>query len=425
MRRVDEWRSLASLAAADRLQPSQIAAVAARLARFHAEAPEAPAERRDVRILVETLDENLSTLREAGRGILGAERLDAADTFTRCFLAARRGELEARARAGLVRDCHGDLRAEHVIVPSRDDLYVYDCVEFNPALRQIDVAADIAFLVMDLARLGAEDSARKLIEDYRLAGGDPGDDPLVAFFAAYRAWVRAKVSCLRAHELADGDPERTGQEAEARELLALGHRFAWRARRPLLLVISGVSGSGKTTLARRLAELGGWPHISSDVTRKRLVGLRPTERGDERLYSPELTARTYGEMGRLAGEELARHGGAIVDATFHRGAERAAFRGGLGDHRASVLSVECTAPLDVLLARARARELQRDRVSDAGAAVIRRQLAELEPVREGSGVTRMELSTDAAPDRLVTQVEAFIDRSIWPAVATRAAGEPD
>jgi predicted kinase len=89
------------------------------------------------------------------------------------------------------------------------------------------------------------------------------------------------------------------------------------------------------------------------------------------------------------------------------------------------LSVECTAPLDVLLARARARELQRDRVSDAGAAVIRRQLAELEPVREGSGVTRMELSTDAAPDRLVTQVEAFIDRSIWPAVATRAAGEPD
>jgi predicted kinase len=237
--------------------------------------------------------------------------------------------------------------------------------------------------------------------------------------------VRAKVSCLRALELAHGGPERPTQEAEARELLALGHRFAWRARRPLLLVISGVSGSGKTTLARRLAELGGWPHISSDVTRKRLVGLRPTERGDERLYSPELTARTYGEMGRLAGEELARHGGAIVDATFHRGAERAAFRGGLGDHRASVLSVECTAPLDVLLARARARELQRDRVSDAGAAVIRRQLAELEPVGEGSGVTRMELSTDAAPDRLVTQVEAFIDRSIWPAVATRAAGEPD
>ena len=232
MRRVEEERSLAALAATGRLEPSQLAAVAARLARFHAEAPAAPAERRDGRILADTLDENLATLREAGRGILAAERIDAAERFTRCFLAAHRHELEARARAGLVRDCHGDLRAEHVIVPTSGCLYVYDCVEFNPALRQIDVAADIGFLVMDLARLGAEGAASRLVEDYRRAGGDPGDDALVAFFAAYRAWVRAKVACLRALELAQHDPERAAKEVEARELLTLGHRFAWRARRP-------------------------------------------------------------------------------------------------------------------------------------------------------------------------------------------------
>jgi aminoglycoside phosphotransferase family enzyme/predicted kinase len=423
MRRVDERRSLASLAAADRLQPSQLVAVGARLARFHAEAPEAPVERREIRILAETLDENLSTLHAAGAGILGPERLDAADTFTRCFLAARRSELEARARAGLVRDCHGDLRAEHVIVPTRGNLYVYDCVEFNPALRQIDVAADIAFLVMDLARLGAESSARKLVEEYRRAGGDPGDDSLVAFFAAYRAWVRAKVACLRARELADRDPERAERETEARELHALGHRFAWGARRPLLLVISGVAGSGKTALARRLAELGGWPHLSSDVTRKRLGGLRPTERGGERLYSPELTAQTYAELGRLAAGELAREGAAIVDATFHRRAERAAFRDGLDDRTARILSVECTAPRDVLLARAGERERQPDRVSDAGVAVVRRQLAELEPPGESCRATRIELSTDAAPERLAARVEAFIDASIWPAAGAPAASE--
>ncbi len=423
MRRVEEERSLASLAAADQLEPSQLAAVAARLARFHSEAPEAPVERRDISVLVDTLDENLATLREAGGDILGSDRLDAAERFTRCFLAARRGELEGRARAGLVRDCHGDLRAEHVIVPDRGDLYVYDCVEFNPALRQIDVAADIAFLVMDLARLGAEGAALGLLDDYRRAGGDPGDDALVAFFAAYRAWVRAKVACLRALELPQCDPERAAKEVEARELLTLGHRFAWSARRPLLLVISGVAGSGKTTLARRLAELGGWPHISSDVTRKRLGGLRPTERGGDRLYSPELTARTYAEMGRLAGEELARNGAAIVDATFHRRTEPTAFRDGLGNPSAPVLSVECTAPLDVLLARARERELQGDSVSDAGVAVIRQQLAEREPVGESCGVTRIELSTDAALERLVVEVEAFIDGSIWPPVAAPAASE--
>jgi aminoglycoside phosphotransferase family enzyme/predicted kinase len=425
MLRVEEGRSLAALAAGGRLESPQIAAVAARLARFHAEAPEARVERRDLRILIDTLDENLATLREAGGSVLSAERLDAADGFTRHFLAARQGELEARARTGLIRDCHGDLRAEHVIVPARGALYVYDCVEFNPALRQIDVAADIGFLVMDLARLGAEGAASKLVEDYRRAGGDPGDDALVSFFAAYRAWVRSKVACLRALELDEQDPEGVAKRAEAEELLALGHRFAWRARQPLLLVIAGVAGTGKTTLARRLVELSGWPYFSSDLTRKRLVGLRPTERGAEEHYSPELTASTYAEMGAAAGRELARNGAAIVDATFHRRRERAAFRDGLGSPQTPVLIVECTAPAETLLARVSERERRPDRVSDAGVAVVRRQLAELEPIRDGCDVVRMELSTEADPERLMAEVEAYVDRSIWPTGEVPTVGGGD
>ena len=411
MRRVEEDRNLALLATGGELEPPQVEALARRLARFHAEAPVAPAERRGVEVLVATLDENLTTLREAGAGILGEDRLEAAERFTRGFLAARREQLEARARAGLVRDCHGDLRAEHVIVPADEPLYVYDCVEFSPELRQIDVAADLAFLVMDLARLGAEEAALWLVDGYRRAGGDPGDDPLLFFFASYRAWVRAKVAALRALELGEQDPERRAQEAAARELLALGHRFAWRARGPLLLMICGVAGSGKTTLARRLAERSGWVHISSDLTRKRLAGIAPTERGGEEQYSGEMTARTYREMGRAAGEELDRRGGAIVDATFHRRSERAAFEDGLAGSAVPRLLVECTAPPDVLLRRAREREREPDRVSDAGAAVVRRQLDDLEPFAEVPASARMRLLTEAPPDELVAAVEAFVDRS--------------
>ena len=198
MRRVQEDRSLAALVRRGELEPPHIKAVASRLARFHAEAPTAPAELRDVRILEDTLEENLATLRGSGTGILDTERLDAAERFTHSFLAARRAGLDARARAGLVRDWHGDLRAEHVIVPEQGPVYVYDCVEFNPTLRQIDIAADIAFLIMDLTWLGAEEAAIRLTDDYRRAGGDPGDDVLLYFFASYRAWVRAKVACLRA-----------------------------------------------------------------------------------------------------------------------------------------------------------------------------------------------------------------------------------
>jgi uncharacterized protein len=411
MRRVEEDRSLAALASGGELEPWHVEAVARRVARFHAEAPSVPPEVAHVDQLAAALEENLATLRAAGARVLDEPLLAAAERFTWSFLEARRGDLEARARSGLVRDGHGDLRAEHAIVPAQDPVYVYDCVEFDPALRRIDVGIDLAFLVMDLARLGAEGLALSAIDAYRDAGGDPGDDAMVSFFASYRAWVRAKVACLRALELADDDAERERHGAEARELLRLGHRFAWRARGPLVLVICGVAGSGKTTLARELAERSGWPRISSDLTRKRLAGLAATERGGSEHYSRELTARTYEEMGRAARVAHDERGGAIVDATFHRREERAAFRRGLGDGGVPMLFVECMAPREVLLARARRRELEPDRVSDAGAEIVERQLAELEPLEDVSAEARTQLVTDASRDELVGAVEELVDGS--------------
>ena len=111
-------------------------------------------------------------------------------------------------------------------------------------------------LVMDLVRLGRPECARDLVVTYRWAGGDPGGEDLIAFFAAYRAWVRAAVACERAAELGEDDA-RAASEAQARELVDLGHRFAWQARGPSLLVVCGLSASGKTTLAERLARLYG------------------------------------------------------------------------------------------------------------------------------------------------------------------------
>ncbi len=68
MRRVEEDRSLAALAARGVVEPAQIEAVAACLARFHSEADEAAAEFCDLASLDATLDENLTTLRAAAPG---------------------------------------------------------------------------------------------------------------------------------------------------------------------------------------------------------------------------------------------------------------------------------------------------------------------------------------------------------------------
>jgi pantothenate kinase len=82
---------------------------------------------------------------------------------------------------------------------------------------------------------------------------------------------------VRVAELPRGNPERAGHRNEAGGLLDLGHRFAWRARLPLVVAICGVAASGKSVLARRVEATSRLTHLSSDVTRKRLAGLPPTK----------------------------------------------------------------------------------------------------------------------------------------------------
>jgi predicted kinase len=267
---------------------------------------------------------------------------------------------------------------------------------------------------MDLTALGNGALGRLLVDQYRRAGGDPGDDSLVFFFAAYRAWVRAKVACLRAAELPAGDPSLDEIHNEVAAMIRLGHRFAWRARGPLVLVICGVSATGKTTLAEAVHELGCWPHLSSDLTRKRLAGLSPTERGRANLYSQERSAETYRELGREATELLHKgEGGVIVDATFHRRYARDAFRSGLGRDGAPVLFVECVAAPQLLAARIHHRAEDVARVSDADERVLERQISEFDSLDEVPARWRGLLNTDRTPAQLAADLERLVDARVW------------
>ena len=151
-----------------------------------------------------------------------------------------------------MRDGHGDLRAEHVVLER--GIEIVDCVEFDPALREIDVGLDLAFLVMDLLRRD-ERLAAALVSAYRAAGGDPGDDALVSFFAAQRALIRAKVALVRAGQVERADAAR--RRADAESLLALADRLGWRVRIGPAVVVSGPAASGKSTLAATIGERAG------------------------------------------------------------------------------------------------------------------------------------------------------------------------
>ncbi len=405
MRRFDQERTLATLLDRKTAGPELVRTIARRIAAFHRDAALAPPGRFDPEAVATTVSENFSTLLPYAP-VLGARTLAAAHRFAAAFLHSRAGLIEQRAESGLVRDCHGDLRAEHVIVEC-GGVEVFDPVEFDPALREIDVSAELAFLVMDLFDAGAEELADLLVDEYEGAGGDHGGRPLVFFYAAYRALVRAKVACLRAGGL-DPGAARSAALAEGRRLLGLARLLAWRARRPGVLVICGAAATGKTRLAEALAAISGLRHLNSDVVRKELAGLEPDQRAPEREYSDAASLRTYRELGaRAAGERE----GAVVDATFRSLAHRQAFA---ESFRAEAVFVECRAPAATVATWAAGRLEDPGRVSDATPAIAAQQPREFDPLDEVPPQQHIVLRTDREPDDLLDQLEAALDARMAP-----------
>ena len=285
-----------------------------------------------------------------------------------------------------MRDGHGDLRCEHVLLG--EPVKVVDRIEFDPALRQIDVGCDLAFLLMDLERLGGAAPARELLSAYRRAGGDPGSEELVWFNAAYWALVRTKVALIAAGQRGGGS---AGGRAGVRPLSELAARLCWRARGPVAVLVAGPPASGKSTLARELSARSGLPIVSSDETRKRLAGVAPRERAGPGSYTGEFTEATYLELGRAATARLAEGSGVLIDATCGREAQREELIGALDVDRGRVLFVESRVPLACALERAAARTRDAGNVSDATPAVVARLFANHEEIREPAGFEVLRL----------------------------------
>ena len=401
MRRYADESTLDRRLAAGAAGEPEVRDVARRLARFHADAAIPPEPERAVPALEAMLDENFATLGELA---VDPAALDDARRLADAFLTGRRAELARRARSGSVRDGHGDLRAEHVVLER--GIEIVDCVEFDPALREIDVALDLAFLAMDLRRLD-ERLARALVTAYREADGAPGDDALLGFFAAQRALIRAKVALVRAGQVSGADADR--RSADAARLLELAGRLGWAVRLGPIAVVCGGAATGKSTLAAALGARSGARVLSSDVVRKELVGIPPTTRAPQSAYSAEMNRQTYLELGRRAAAEEP----VVVDATFRYAADRQTFAAAAAGAAAEgAIWIECRAPAAVIARRAAARSSQPDRVSDADAAIATRQLAEWEPLTEIPATNRVAVATDRSPEASILAARNALDERL-------------
>jgi hypothetical protein len=258
--------------------------------------------------------------------------------------------LARRFSAGRVRECHGDLHAGN-IVRRGARLLPFDCLEFDPALRWIDVADEVAFLLADLAARRRPLHAQAFLGGYLAASGDYQVCLLAPLFKAHRALVRAKILALTAAARGTGG-------AAAREARRSYRRYvecaqqALAPQRPTLVLMCGLSGSGKTWLAQRLAPALGAVHLRSDIERKRLVGLPRGARSNsavaQGLYAREMTIVVYERLADCAADTLAGGYTTIVDATFARAEDRMRFRALALRLGVSLCIVYCHAPRKLL-----------------------------------------------------------------------------
>ena len=78
--------------------------------------------------------------------------------YTDNFLKENRNLFYKRMQDGRIRDCHGDVHAQHICF--HEGIQIFDCIEFNDRFRYCDVASEVAFLAMDLDFLGRSDLSR-------------------------------------------------------------------------------------------------------------------------------------------------------------------------------------------------------------------------------------------------------------------------
>jgi aminoglycoside phosphotransferase family enzyme/predicted kinase len=377
MRQFDQDEELDALVKAGRVEADALAALGARIAAFHELAARAdPATPFGRPELVQRVAlENFKELRRLPEAAVKDSILNEVERWVVAEHGRTRELLQSRRDSGFVRECHGDLHCGNV-VRWNGELTPFDGIEFDPALRFVDVASDLAFLAMDLSVRGRDDLRHALLQGWLELTGDFQALRLLPRFEVYRALVRAKVAALRALQHSPGTEARLRDCGLAIRYLDWASSRA-RRKRPSLLLTCGYSGSGKTWLSRALATDLHALHLRSDVERKRLAGLGAMDDSrspeDGGIYTPEYTRRTYDRLHDCAEDALRGGECIIVDAAFLKREERERMLDLGASLGLRIAILHCIAPEEVLRERVSSRSLAANDASEAGLATLRRQ----------------------------------------------------
>ena len=306
-----------------------------------------------------TVGSNAGILRDLAPR-LGAERIEIMTALTQAELHRQKPLLKARTALGFARRCHGDLHLGNILVEDGKPI-LFDCIEFNDLLSDLDVLYDLAFILMDLDFRDRRDAGVRVLSAYLDEAARVFPDDLWEGLAALPLMMSVRAG-VRAHVAAHSKDDAL---AKAYVEAAIAHLSP---APPRLAAVGGLSGTGKSTFSRGIAPgLGAAPGavvIRTDEVRKRLMKVPPFERLPASAYAGDLYPRSYDTLIENARTLLKAGHGVVLDATFIDPVLRA---------RVEQLAVDCGVPFDGVWLEAPLELLEArvgGRVNDASDATV-------------------------------------------------------
>lgn len=307
-------------------------------------------------------------------------------SYVNNFLKKNRSLFEKRVAEHRIRDCHGDLHLQHICIA--DDILIFDCIEFNERFRYLDVAAEISFLAMDLDYNGYPQYGKAFIDAYLKYSNDSEIVTLLNFYKCYFAYVRGKVIGFRINDRSIDEGEREMAIDTASLYFDLAYRYAARPERATLILIAGLMGTGKSVLAKNLEQPLDAKVIRSDVIRKEMLKIPPSERRyddfKEGIYSVEISRRTYDKALQLAESEIREGRSTIIDASFTSKNERKRAFDVASSMNADFFIIECICPEEIVKERLNTRAYDSKEASDGRWEIFESQKVDFEKIDEFS-----------------------------------------
>ena len=409
MRKLPEERMLKRLFAEGKADNSLMDAIARKVVSFHKQA--ATGGKIDKMGSLETIlhnhEENFAQTVSCIDATIPRNKYDFIKSYVHNFFDNNSKLFQRRIAEHKIRDCHGDLHLEHICIT--DEVVIFDCIEFNERFRYEDVAAETAFLAMDLDYNNYSDYANAFVAAYVRHSGDSGIFSLLNFYRCYYAYVRGKVISFRINDQSISYEEQMLATAAATRYFDLAYAYACRLEKPVLIIMAGLMGTGKSALAKVLASYLGADIVRSDVLRKELLHIAPTSRRyndfGKGIYSDDISRQTYDRAMEIASEKIKNGKSIIIDASYKRMKDRLNAYEAAKKLSAGFYLLECTCPEEIIKARLERRKLNHAEVSDGRWEIYLAQKANFEQISELPEEHHMVIDTSL--DR-----EAYLDKLI-------------